>query len=192
MEAFSGIVVDGLANVILAQGEQSSVMVRSENREAFDRLVVYVEDSMLYITTKSVDNFNQNLDGITIYVTTPIIRSVEIAGSGDITTTTPITTGNVSVKIAGSGNIDFADSMLCNNLNAEIDGSGNIHFKHVTASKVNTSITGSGDVTYDNLIAGNADSEIDGSGNITLRGKVAQHTEDVSGNGNIDTSGVTR
>lgn len=193
MNSFNGISAGGSMNVVLNQGDKNSVLVKGSDKDILDKIVIYVNDDNLYIETKK--KFLEfvgsiNLDDITIYVTTPKIESIELAGSGNITANKPINADNVNVKLAGSGDIDISNAFTCNLLDVEVAGSGNVIFEQVTASKVKTSIAGSGNVSYDNMNVVSAISDIAGSGNITLKGKASKHTQNIVGSGNIDTSGL--
>ena len=191
MKNFSGISVAGSMNVVLNQGNKTSVLVKGSDKDALDKVVIYVNDGNLYIKTKKkflgfVGSIN--LEDITIYVTTPKIESIELAGSGNITTDKPINADNVNVELAGSGDIDILNAFTCNLLDVQIAGSGNATFEKVIANSLKTSIAGSGNVSYNNIDVVSAASDIAGSGNITLKGKASKHTQDIVGSGNVGTT----
>ena len=191
---FSGISVAGAMNVVLNQGEKNCVLIKSNDKEILDKIVIYVKNNTLNIETKKkflgfYDSINW--EDITIYVTTPNIESIELAGSGNITAEKSITADNVNVEIAGSGDINISNAFTCNSLVVEVAGSGNVSFDQLKANRLRTSIAGSGDVSYNNMEVTNASSEIAGSGNIIMKGKASHHSENVLGTGNVDTSGLT-
>lgn len=193
MKDFDGISVAGAMNVVLVQGNGPSVQVKGDNKETFDQLVIYVEDNTLIIDSKDNAKFfgfmgSNSFDDITVYVTMPSIKAIELAGSGNITASEAINADDVDVEIAGSGNIEFKGSFSCNRLSVSVAGSGDATFNKIKANKITTSIAGSGNVAYYNMGVTNVDSEIAGSGNIILDGKVAHHTENIIGSGNVDTS----
>ena len=195
MKSFDGISVAGAMDVVLIQGNEPSVQVKGDNKEAFDKLVIYVEDNTLNIESNDKVKFfgfmgSNNFNGITVYVTMPTIKAIELAGSGDITASEAIDADDVDVKIAGSGNVEFKGSFSCNTLSVSVAGSGDVTFNKINAEKITTSIAGSGNVAYYNMDVTNVGSEIAGSGNITLKGKAAHHTENIIGSGNVDLSSL--
>ena len=190
---FSGISVAGAMNVVLNQGKKNCVL-KSKDIEILDKIVIYVKNNTLNIESKKkflgfYDSINW--EDITIYVTTPNIESIELAGSGNITAEKSITADNVNVEIAGSGDINISNAFTCNSLVVEVAGSGNVSFDQLKANRLRTSIAGSGDVSYNYIEVTNASSEIAGSGNIIMKGKASHHSENVLGTGNVDTSGLT-
>ena len=195
MKDFCGISVAGAMNVVLNQGDKPSVLIKSNDKEILDKIVIYIKDNTLNIETKKKFlGFNgfTNWDDITIYVTAPTIESLELAGSGNITTDEPIDADNVNVEIAGSGDIDISGGFTCNTLDVEVAGSGNVSFDQLKANRLRTSIAGSGNVSYNNMNVINVSSEIAGSGNIIMKGKASHHSENVLGSGNVDISGLTQ
>lgn len=195
MKDFSTICVAGAMNVVLNQGEKNCVLIKSNNKDILDKIVIYVKNNTLNIESKKkflgfYDSINW--EDITIYVTTPNIESIELAGSGNITTDEPIDADNVNVEIAGSGDIDISGGFTCNSLVVEVAGSGNVSFDQLKANRLRTSIAGSGDVSYNNMNVINVSSEIAGSGNIIMKGKASHHSENVLGSGNVDISGLTQ
>ena len=194
MKKFTGVYVAGSMKVMLSQGDSSSVTIKGDNKEALDKLVIYVKNDNLNIEVKKKFmgfEGSNNFDDITIHVTAPTIKSIELAGSGSITTQTPISASNVDVQMAGSGTINIAKVLSCTMLEVEMAGSGNVLFSQVSANVVNTSVAGSGDVAFNNMDVVNVNSSIAGSGNIILKGKAARHTQNVAGSGNVDDSGLT-
>lgn len=195
MKDFCCISVAGAMNVVLNQGDKPNVLIKSNDKEILDKIVIYVKDNTLNIETKKkflCFNGFTNWDNITIYVTAPTIESLELAGSGNITTDEPIDADNVNVEIAGSGDIDISGGFTCNTLDVEVAGSGNVSFDQLKANRLRTSIAGSGNVSYNNMNVINVSSEIAGSGNIIMKGKASHHSENVLGTGNVDISGLTQ
>ena len=191
---FSGISVAGAMNIVLNQGEKNCVLIKGNDKDILDKIVIYVKNNTLNIESKKkflgfYDSINW--EDITIYVTTPNIESIELAGSGNITAEKSITADNVNVEIAGSGDINISNDFTCNSLVVEVAGSGNVSFDQLKANRLRTSIAGSGDVSYNNMEVTNVSSEIAGSGNIIMKGKASHHSENVLGTGNVDTSGLT-
>lgn len=195
LSSFDKISAEGSVNVIITQSDTSSVFVKGNNTKAFEKLVIYVEDNTLYIGTKNdflgINQAN-DIDETSIYITTPNIKSIDFAGSGNLNSRSTISSDELSIQLAGCGEINFNDSVMCNNIKVIVAGTGNILFKRVKANHLTSTIAGTGDIYYENLDVDNAVSEIAGVGNISLSGKARTHTESVAGTGSIDTSGLTK
>lgn len=194
MSDFDKVDVAGSMNVVLEQGDECSVTVKGENEEAFLNLVVYVKRSTLIIETKKTligNLFSKGMDGITVYVTTPTIKKISMAGSGQFTTESPISGKDLKVSLAGSGNVMFKELLTCDKLHVDLAGSGNVIVKTLKANMLHTNIAGSGNAEYQNLDVAYAKSNIAGSGNVILQGKVGSHKEGIAGSGKVDLTGLT-
>lgn len=203
MEAFNDLIVAGPFNVIYEQGEAYTVLVKGST-EQLEKMTIYVKDSGLVIDTRESKWSGNDFKGLQVFVTSPNIKDVEIAGSGTVTAPNSITANNIGLEVAGSGSITLAQ-LTCSELKNEIAGSGKITLGNVQANKVKNNIAGSGDIDMaalkckdvHNEIAGSGDiilnnldvdnvkSDIAGSGDITLRGNIKSHSEDIAGSGKI-------
>ena len=154
---------------------------------------------------KAVKNPKMPLKEVKVFVTSPTIKSIEIAGSGVFAASNKINvTDDLRMEIAGSGKMLLAD-VTCKDSNMEIAGSGNIEVGNIAARDVHAEIAGSGDinlatmtcnkfhieiagsgnVTSDNITADDVHTEIAGSGDVTLKGSVKHHTKDIAGSGKV-------
>ena len=194
MNYFDKVDVAGSMNVVLEQGDKCSVTVKGENEEAFRNLVVYVNKrgTLCIETQKALMRvmFSNGMEGITVYVTTPTIKKISMAGSGELTTGSPIRSENLKVSLAGSGDVVFKKLLTCDKLHVDLAGSGNVTVKQLKADKLHTNLAGSGNAEYYNLDVAYAKSNIAGSGNVILQGKVGSHKEGIAGSGSVDLSGL--
>ncbi|MFR0835138.1 MAG: head GIN domain-containing protein [Barnesiella sp.] len=90
------------------------------------------------------------------------------------------------INIAGSGNVELKGTIKGDMLNMHITGSGNIEGKHIYYAGINIHISGSGDVSLKEIGSENLTAKVNGSGNIALKGKTETAHFEVSGSGEID------
>jgi hypothetical protein len=101
--------------------------------------------------------------GIKVYVTTPRIEQLDIAGSGSIVAETKITNNTqLDINIGGSGDVTLAE-VDAPEIHSEIAGSGSIRLKGKT-QKFIAEIGGSGEVYAFDLLSETTKVKIAGSG----------------------------
>lgn len=183
MTTFDKVVSAGAMQVMYEPGPAYTVRVEAPD-EQFDKLVIYVERNHLCIETKKGIHFQSSMKDVIVHVTSPSIKLVSQAGSGEILIDKLIETDNMTMNLTGSGSIKFAD-LICSKLDVELTGSGSIILDKVDTNSVETEVTGSGSVTYYQIEAQKAKSEVTGSGLIKLNGKVAKHDKQCTGSGSI-------
>ena len=209
MQPFDGVDVSGPFNVILEQGQASTVRVDGTT-DQLANMTIYVEGGNLVIDMKEdmVDS-GKFFKGMRIFVSSPSVKSIEIAGSGTVTAPNALAVADLGLEVAGSGEITLSQ-LTCKDLKMEVAGSGEITLGTVQADEasgeiagsgdievaglicknVKNQIAGSGDITLNNLQVGHVKSEIAGSGNVILRGKADSHDEEIVGSGKVDVSGL--
>ena len=204
MQPFDHLDVAGPFNIILEQGQESTVRVDG-TVDQLGKMTIYVKNGTLTIDTKEdIINASNFFKGMQVVVTTPTISNIDIAGSGQVTAPNALKDDHINLSIAGSGNITLAE-LTCqdmkieiagsgnvttgvvqaNEVNTEIAGSGDIDVASLTCKKLSNEIAGSGDITFNNLNVDQVYSEIAGSGDIYLRGKMGSHKEDIAGSGKV-------
>lgn len=186
---FNAVSMLGGVDVHYVQDSVRSVKVVAPIGE-MKRFTVYTEDSMLIIKPK--DNgwrfFRSVSNDIDVYVTSPDLIGVNIAGSGDFEAKGHVDTDNMELGISGSGEIKFG-SLICNSVSAHIAGSGSMELKKLTTGNARLEIAGSGDIDCDDVNIYSLKSSIAGSGSIEVNGKIKTHTEDVGGSGSVTVNG---
>lgn len=186
---FNQISIAGSFSVHFTQDNTTSIKMHGKEKD-LEKTEIKTDGDKLYIGKKSKKNMNIFLFGNTyfgdvdIYITSPNLRSVEIAGSGDFTSKEKIDTDNMKISVAGSGDVEMKD-LICNSISADIAGSGSIEIKKISTANAKLSIAGSGDIKMDNANIGNAESDIAGSGSIMLKGNIKSHHEDIAGSGSV-------
>lgn len=182
---FDEVEIAGPMSVIFEQNGTYTVRVET-SPETFDKLVIYVQNKQLHIDTK--DNVSID-DEVKVYITSPSLAGIDLAGSGTFDAPQPLAVRELDLDLAGSGDI-HVKQLTCSELSIDLAGSGNMNFEQVEAQRVETDIAGSGNVKFSNLQADRAESSISGSGNIVMSGSVRHHVENISGSGQVDTSGL--
>lgn len=192
---FTAIRIEGSPTVRFVQGDKFEVKVKGK-KELVDKIKTEVKGKSLVVSVKGNISFsffkNNRKHMPVIYVTSPDLVGVELAGSGDFISDGPIDTDRLVVKMAGSGDVDFNGSVICDDLNVELYGSGDVDFKNVETITSSLRLIGSGDidvkqknvertkiqligsgdikVAFDNCR--DVESSIAGSGDVTLKGNI--------------------
>ncbi len=154
----------GSYDVEITQGPTTSVKVEAdENILPF--ILTRSEDGFLII--KSKDHVSLSTDNtIKIYITTPKLEQVNLAGSGNIIGKSKFTGGDkLTLKIAGAG--DMKMEVNTPSIEAEIAGSGSMTLTGETRDQ-RIRISGVGDYIGEALKSENAVVKIAGSGNVKL------------------------
>lgn len=154
----------GSYDVEITQGPATSVKVEAdENILPF--ILTRAEDGFLII--KSKDHVSLSTDHtIKIFITTPKLEQVNLAGSGNIIGKNKFTGGDkLTLKIAGAG--DMKMEVNTPSIEAEIAGSGSMTLTGETRDQ-RIRISGVGDYLGEALKSENAVVKIAGSGNVKL------------------------
>ena len=209
MSPFDEVEIAGGYKVVYEQGSAHSVRIEA-SEQAFNEMTVYVKDRELRIR-KSVAKPTEPQKNVKVYVTSPVLKMIDLAGSGVFAASNPINVGNdldvdisgsgqvlltavtcndSDLDIAGSGNIEFGQ-LKVNNVEADIAGSGNINFGTLACNDLDIDIAGSGDVNCVNINAVGVHTEIAGSGNVNLKGKIQHLSKDIAGSGKVNYTETT-
>ena len=180
-EAPDTIRLAGPDRVVISEGDTLTITLEggSEAGEAlrFDR-----DGNRLSIARDSEIYSGRN-EAI-VLVTMPAPANLEIAGSGEIESSTLASNGEL--EIAGSGEIKVTN-VDAETLDVEIAGSGDIEAAG-SAQKLSIEIQGSGDVDLRELMADEVSVEIAGSGNVQLTSNGSVDAE-IAGSGDIVVTG---
>ena len=204
MQPFDEVDITGAFKVVYEEGTEHSVRVEASEQE-LKEMTVYVKDGELRIR-KAVKKPTVSFKNVKIYVTSPKLKRIELAGSGLFAASNAIGTNddldveiagsgqilltsvsnlNTDIEIAGSGNIEIGH-LQTNEVNAEIAGSGNINLGNLVCSEMDVEIAGSGDVNCDHIDAKKAHVEIAGSGDVNLKGRILNFTKEIAGSGKVN------
>ncbi len=137
--------------------------------EGDDNLVKHIitETNDGYLVIKMEDDIHYSTQNkLTVYITTPHLLGVSLAGSGNITTKGKFTGGDeLKVSLAGSGDADI--EVNTPTIEASIAGSGNIKMIGETKD-ITIKIAGSGNFKGEDLKAENVEAGIAGSGDVKI------------------------
>jgi hypothetical protein len=123
-------------------------------------------------------------EDIVVNITAPLVKAVNVSGSGTVSVTGPVTSSNLDLKVSGSGNLEVQQAILSDKLTGTVSGSGSITV--FSGSTINESLqmSGSGSIHLTGVQSDKATTHISGSGNIKL--KVAQTLDaHISGSGSV-------
>lgn len=173
---FTGIDLEGAADVNVTIGEQQSVLVETD-----DNILPIIETTLdgdrLVISSK--DNFRSS-KGVKVRITVARLEAARISGSGSITAT-GVKSGKFEAAVSGSG--DLRISGEAESLNAVVTGSGDIDTTKLEAADATVTVTGSGDVKIS--ASKSISASVTGSGDVRYTGKPSQVQKSVTGSGTI-------
>lgn len=176
---FDGLNVSGSGAIRVKQGAAFKVEVRVEEN-LLPYLMTEVEaDGDLHIYfSKNV----RDVDGLVINVTMPVLKSVNLSGSAELTTEGVFESTSLDLTVSGSGEIrmDFIDY---DDIKVQLSGSGYIGLEG-TAGELNARISGSGDIVAIECPVRDADIHVSGSGSakVDVSQKLTAH---ISGSGDV-------
>ena len=193
---FISVRIEGSPTVKFVQGNKHEVIVQG-TKEYVDKIKTVVEGNKLVVGLKSNISFNifknrSDRKNLVVYVTSPDLVGVELAGSGDFICKGPIDTDRLNIQVNGSGDVDFEGHVICDKLNVQMAGSGDVDIMNVDAIESELQLVGSGDievkqknvehtkiqligsgdikVSFDNCK--DVESSLAGSGDVTLKGNI--------------------
>lgn len=210
---FSEITFDGAVEADIVQDSVYSIKVEaSENNMEMievtqdrNKLHIGFNDSLKKGSKIINLNLNKNYK-CKVYITTPDINMLELAGSGLIGMDALRNSETVNIAVTGSGMI-VVDTLYAKDINTTVTGSGNITFMDVHSTTFSGFVTGSGDIMpslvgVDEINAqicgsgmqimklencGTVNAEITGSGCISLSGTAKSLKKNIAGMGRIET-----
>jgi hypothetical protein len=200
---FDRISSAGSADVFVTTGKAASVRAEG-SKDALDRLDIGVSGDRLKLGQKKNSwNMGWSDSGkVKIHVTVPMVRGVDLSGSGMIKVDT-IKVPEFSAAISGSGEAHFpaldADlvrlsisgsgefdaSGRCGEARVDVAGSGDVRIGGLRCTSLRASIAGSGDI--DAYATQTANISIAGSGDARIRGG-AKCTTSKAGSGDVTCS----
>ena len=185
VEYFSKVEIASAVDVKFVQGKSCSMRVEGPQR-LVDNLVVKQSGDRLTLTYKPGLRFNFSSGSLTVYLTSPDLTEVSIAGSGEFLARGVVDTDNLSVRVSGSGEVSLP-RVVCDNAYFDLRGSGDVRAQSVECRSASVSLAGSGDVTLRSLKADKADIAVRGSGDVDAWLKsVASTRISVVGSGDVD------
>lgn len=174
------------ATVNYTTGDRYSCTVKVDEN-IFEYLDICTSEGDLELKkAKRYRSVNLHATKFVIEVVSPMLKGIDIAGSGDVNVLSSMVGEKMSVEIAGSGDVNFKESVEFREFDAEIAGSGDVKvMKHSDFQKCEVEIAGSGDVILNDANVLYADIEIAGSGDVTLKGVVRKAKVETAGSGDV-------
>lgn len=185
---FKTIDVEGAVRVVFTQDTVCHVTAYG-NEKAIEKYDVTVEEGELNVTLKDFSGkINRNTPPMTIYVSAPTLKKLEVSGAGDVDLENKIVQAeSLSIKVRGAGDIDI-ESLEVKDLDLEISGAGDVDIKWMKAEDVSMEISGAGDLNG-TLIARDIESEVSGAGDIDMNVDCRKVKANVKGAGDIKLTG---
>ncbi len=177
---FTSIEVAGPYNVVLQQGADFSIRIEGDEN-LLKHIDTHVSGNALSIGSHKGYNLKSR-KGIKVFINAPQINSLQIAGSGNINSSSKLTnTSKIHIRVGGSG--DVVLDINAPEVGAEISGSGSVTLKGQTRD-FKAEVAGSGEIHAFDLLSENTSVDIAGSGDVAL---FASKTLDISiaGSGDV-------
>lgn len=175
--AFTAVSIGGSFEVQFTQSPNTTARVEG-NADDLANVEMEVKDNELIIRTKK----NSNTKHMIVYLSTPELNKIGIAGSGTFKTMNTLNADKtLHFEVAGSGTIHA--TINGKDVEAEIAGSGDINLSG-TSTNSDIEIAGSGNYKAQDLTTGNADVEIAGSGSVYLQASGKLDAE-IAGSGSV-------
>lgn len=189
VKPFNTIHNESPIDIILVQSDVQRVIVEGDE-PYFEKLHTDVSNGRLTIR---MDKGNYRNVRLRVRIDCPEVRSISMAGSGDLVCESDLTTDEkLSITLAGSCDIS---TMAINSaqFNVSVAGSGDINIESVETGESSISIAGSGDAKINKLIAKEAMINIAGSGDINIQRAVIYDETDIkiAGSGDVKIDGST-
>ena len=157
LEAFTGIRLDGDADVFLVS-DSSAVITIEAQENIFKDMEMKVRNGTLRIGYRDCVTMHEP---VKIYIPVKTIEELQINGSGNIETRNQVSAKTLDLKINGSGNLKI--NLDAETIYSEVNGSGSI-FLAGSAKRHKSLINGSGNLEATDLPTDKTEITVNGSG----------------------------
>jgi hypothetical protein len=182
IDGFDKIELEASANVLIHQSDEFKIEIEGQ-QNILDILRTRLRGNTLVIEYDKACVMNTR--SLEIYISMPVIKEIQIDGSGDVESDDKFTADEFYAGISGSGSIDLEVSAKV--IEADINGSGSIYLSGETEEFYSV-IRGSGDIKASRLRANMAKAKISGSGNTYIH-VIDELRAHINGSGNLNYSG---
>lgn len=212
---FDRIVVNGSFEVEYAKGGYGVTVESPTN--VLQYIEVKKKKNSLVISIRKGINIRFRNNHIKVKISTPVITSVELNGSGEINFPETVKSEQFAATLNGSGDLRFAKGIEMQSdkqcaltlngsgditvggklqgtaFNLSLQGSGDLRVKsEIDCERVSMLLAGSGDVTAKRVQAVNTTFNIAGSGDMTIGAiDCTNATFGIEGSGDLKATGVT-
>ena len=164
VSGFTGIDAAGPMDVEVKMGTEFHVTVETDDN--LQRYVIIRREGNSLVVKLSENIRVRDSKTMKVYVEMPMLKSVDVAGSGNVTCEGIIENNDkIDVDVAGSGNVTM--EVRTPAVSASTAGSGKTILKGET-KKLDVDIAGSGDIDASELKSEEGNVSIAGSGNVKL------------------------
>jgi hypothetical protein len=161
---FSGVKAAGPIDIEVKQASDYKVSIEADDN-IIDLIIIRKEGNSLLVKLKDHIHI-KNSSNIKVAVELPNLKSVDVAGSGNIRSVGTIENSDkIDVAIAGSGDVYL--EVRTPLVSSSVAGAGKSLIKGET-KKLDVDIAGSGDVDASGLKSEEVDVNIGGSGNVKV------------------------
>ncbi len=174
----NAIVVEGSTDVTVVRGDTQRVEITGQPG-LIDLIKTKVDNGVWEIRTTKCYSTDR---AFSVRLTVPMLNSVVVEGSGNVSSEEVFNTGKTHLAIKGSGSIAI-DTLHEGLLEVVMDGSGSVSVNG-TCRELEYTSNGSGDLHALGLAANEADIELKGSGSAELTAISALNAE-ISGSGSL-------
>ena len=189
IDDYDRIEVAGSVELNYQQLEQQPYLQVTIDENLLEYVDIYVKNRILHIqpakNESRMNTYNINPTKFTINTNSKQIRSINLAGSGNINLLSDIHTDILEFDLAGSGKVFSEKTINVGTLDIDLAGSGNVSLQG-KAQTCNIDLAGSGTV----FLKGNAEIckiDIAGSGKILSSNLSVKHLRcDVAGSGKVE------
>lgn len=187
LSGFDEVDLSNQGNVELVADVNSFVEVET-HPNLFKVLDLKVDNGELKLRTKKGQSIGK-YDKLTFYVHAPLIRKVEVSGSGSVKGGPGIAVGieEFEAEVSGSGEINIV-GIVAQRVDADISGSGNVALSGNTPN-AELEVSGSGNIRAFELVSAKTRARISGSGNIETT-TTDNLDVNISGSGNVRYKGT--
>lgn len=189
---FNAINLNGSGDVEFTQGTEYKVELVA-TKAAMEGLTATVKGNTLVIErnnnslkTKGGISLKIGRRGYTVRVTAPDLTSVNVMGSGEFRSKTPIRTKSLKASVIGSGDLNL-NTVTAGNVSVAVSGSGDADISVLTAANVDLNVTGSGDIDARLTNCGTVNGNVTGSGDVEVKmTKCETLNATVTGSGDLE------
>lgn len=180
--SFSGIEVGGAFNVIISQGENSSVIVRTDEN-LMEHIFTEVSGNVLNLSSKSIKNPTK----LDVIITNPHFTSLEVSGAANLRSEGTIVEPTMDIDASGASEIDL--NVKTESLKTEASGASYVKLTG-TASVHTIDASGASEVNANNLETKTTIADASGASDVSVRASEEVKRE-TSGAGSVSVAGTS-
>lgn len=163
LSGFIGISTGLAANIYLLQGDSFSFKAVGRTR-SLERLETTVKDSVLHIRLRRDNDFFNDLERVSIYITAPSFDYLDFSGAGKIVSENKLTGRKLKVFQSGAHGMEL--DLDYDQITVEMSGVGSIYLRGKT-QKADLEMSGTGSIDAYDLTIQDADCGVSGLGSIS-------------------------